>query len=351
MDREEWERMQRNDASEDFSTTLSEIEAEPVDPRHFGPSVLLKIFLRALKGDDQRLTAHKLVILTRLSKIAGRDLLETMGAQQQCAAAALQTPPSTTEKCWLCGFTLKEYTDVCKTLGINLAYAKPECEHLIPVSAALVYYGVYKSKKQNKAGVDYTSNYKWAHARCNRKKDDLTFLNFFSPDGTLLNGSRVTMNNGYINEFLDMIKDEPIKTLTKNRTDDWKNRRITSIQNDLGPLLGQINGRGRFSMITGAAEILDNIDDLYLTLKDKLNEGTIIRELDNTVILNLLNEQEKLYADKPTVLRFSKDVVDRLQIANVLADMSGTSRKKNRTLRKKKKRIHKKKTIKRSKHV
>ena len=344
MDKEEWERMQRNDASEDFSTTLSEIESEPVDPRHFGPSILLKNFLRGLKEDNHKLTAHKLVILTRLSKIAGRDLLETMGAQQQCAAAALQTPPSQTEKCWLCGFTLKEYEDACKTLKINIAYAKPECEHLIPVSAALIYYGVYKSKKQNKAGVDYTANYKWAHARCNRKKDDLVFLNFFSSDGKLLDGSRVTINQTYINEFLDMIKDEPIKTLTKNRTDDWKSRRLTSIQTDLGPLLGQINHRGRFSMITGAAEILDNIDDLYLTLKDKLRGVEIkIGELDSKVILKLLNDQENLYTD----------IVNRSQAANTLANMAmaGTSRKKNRTFRKKKKRIHKKKTIKRSKHV
>jgi hypothetical protein len=239
-------------------------------------------------------------------------------------------------------------------LGIDIRYANPECEHLIPVSAALIYYGVYKSKKQNKAGVDYTSNYKWAHARCNRKKDDLAFLNFFSADRRLLSGSQVTINETYINEFLDMIKDEPIKTLTKNRTDDWKNRRLTSIVNDFQPLLTQIKNRGSFSMLTGAAEIIDNIDDLYLTLKDKLmKEKNIIEQLDNTVILNLLNEQEKLYADKPVVLRFSKDVVDRLQVANVLADMSmsGTSRKKNRTLRKKKKRIHKKKTAKRRNYV
>ena len=155
--------------------------------------------------------------------------------------------------------------------------------------------------------------------------------------------------------------------------------RTKSIKNDLNDLLPGITNRGDFSFLTGVAEIIDNIDDLYATLKVKLNNdpnGTLyIRSEDKNKLLNkellkLLNDQEKYYENKTdetskqkVTLNFSKEAVNKFNAAkgllqiyqqNTSSGFFGGKRSKTNRKQKKSKRIQKMKTLKRkykNKHV
>lgn len=84
--------------------------------------------------------------------------------------------------CWLCGFTIKQMGYVLESLGdpvwkdeapnANAANA-PECEHIVPAGAAMIYLDIPSRKKGTAEGnYDLYVNYEWSHKYCNATASD-----------------------------------------------------------------------------------------------------------------------------------------------------------------------------------
>jgi len=71
--------------------------------------------------------------------------------------------PIRTGRCWLCGLPLgpRDQRD-----PHYLAWAAPQCEHVLPVAIATTFFALYQDSSDKKLSL-LKKNYSWAHASCN----------------------------------------------------------------------------------------------------------------------------------------------------------------------------------------
>jgi hypothetical protein len=305
-----YEEMLRNDASEE--PTWQTDSDDPTDISVFGPTTLQQIFTLNLNRTNPEV-ARQLVLLTNLSnkkRYGFRDIIEQLTAKYQCAYAIADKPRNETAQCWLCGFTIKQLGDalvqnnkIAWTNAVNLPNAQnaPECEHLIPVSAALMLFGVLASSsdaKQPGAREYYSANYEWSHHFCNGLKDHALFINIRNADRSIVRAPNI--NQEYITTFLNKLykKSPEIQALTKGDPNEWLKFRQASITARLGPLIYLINRTYKINVLLGTEHVISGIADFYDKLIRSIHadpEGKISpdQKLSNKELLRLIQQQQE----------------------------------------------------------
>jgi hypothetical protein len=183
------------------------------------------------------------------------NLWEKLKAMDQCGG--IIGFPKATEKCWLCGFGQRDYPK--RDVPSSAAW---QCEHILPLCAALLFFDVPQRADDRLDGYNYALNYGWAHAECNRLKSSYCFSEIFQP-GT------------------------PILLNTPQPKAEW----IQAYVNDLGLLLGVKspvwNADRVREIIHRSVELSNNILDLYIreprTIFPELNirDSRIARSFGN----------------------------------------------------------------------
>ncbi len=122
--------------------------------------------------------------------------------------------------CWLCGFTIDQMGQAIKSIksgapiwsdsvqNANAANA-PECEHIVPAGAAMIYLDIPSRKRGTDEGkLDLYVNYEWSHKFCNATasdgkkgegvvgKSDKLFFDMLDQRGNLLPPAVNTANIG-----------------------------------------------------------------------------------------------------------------------------------------------------------
>jgi hypothetical protein len=263
---------------------------------HFGPDDLYQLFYRDLKGSHK----FKLDFLRENWKnFKFRNFIEKgWGARKQCEKV-LEEARNDKAICWLCGFSIRELGD--ELLRRNQpawttskqdadADNAPECEHLLPVSAAIIFHDV-ALKDLDVVGVKdyYALNYKWAHNICNGLKNHQLFMNIKNDEG-LLPHDKITINPDFIRQFITTLlyRSGEISQLSTSKG-DWVNQRVASIATSLKPLEEELKN-SHFNMLLGVSKVIENIDFLYDNYKKYLEK---IGETDTVNALTLAEFQYK----------------------------------------------------------
>ena len=299
------------DASEE---PYGESVDDPTDVSIFGPSTLQEIFVKSLNRSNPDV-ARQLVLLTHLSnkkRYGFRDILEYLDAKHQCQYAIPDKTRTEKATCWLCGFTIKQVGDAliyrgkpCWTDAKALATAEnaPECEHLIPVSAAVMFFGVVASAADVKpAGAReyYSANYEWSHKVCNGLKDHSLFVNLRNAAGDLI--CCPTINPEYITSFLTKLheKSPDIKLLASENPNGWLASRQDAISRRLDVLLQLINKSYKINLLLGTDNVLGGVSSFYNKLIESLKANPLgkmseTQKLSNGELLDLIYSQDSLY--------------------------------------------------------
>jgi len=159
---------------------------------------------------------------------------DTVFGNKQITRMGYPTLKSDASVCWLCGFTINEmgqaikhvfptasiWSEPGKPLNPHAANA-PECEHIVPAGAAMVYLDIPSRKRRDAEGNndDLYVNYEWSHKFCNATasdggegegsagKSDKLFFNMLDEAGNLLSP---TVNNVNISRWLQRLAGIPI---------------------------------------------------------------------------------------------------------------------------------------------
>lgn len=133
------------------------------------------------------------------TKTDERRVFELFAANKQCQE--LIGEPKNDTICWLCGYSISEYpfintkmvewNEYNKAKGSN----EPQCEHILPLSAGLLFYGIPTIIDEARDIERYKYNYGWAHALCNSKKDRCLFVDIFEADGKLKTVPQINEQN------------------------------------------------------------------------------------------------------------------------------------------------------------
>jgi len=262
---------------------------------HFGPDDLYQLFYRDLKGSHK----FKLEFLRENWKnFKFRTFIEKgWGARKQCEKV-LEEARNDKAICWLCGFSIRELGD--ELLRRNQpawttskqdpnADNAPECEHLLPVSAAIIFHDVALKDLDVVGTTDYYAlNYKWAHNICNGLKNHQLFMNIKNEEG-LIPHDKITINYNFIRQFITTLSSSSreINELSSLK-ENWVNQRIASIASSLKPLEEELKN-SHFNMILGVSKIIENIDFLYDNYKKYLEK------VGDTSTLDALNLSEFKY--------------------------------------------------------
>ena len=288
---------------------IETVEQDPTDFSVFGPASLYAA-VGPLISEANIVSGLKLNSLVNISRISFRDIFEDLIAKNQCKYVLDDKPRNENALCWLCGFTIGTFGYELSINGKNywenrkpdsMADNAPECEHLIPASAAIMYFGLVESAKQveSQKAKDYFSlNYEWAHRICNGIKDHALFMDIRNPDGTYRQD--VTINDTYITNYLTKLYNgcQEIKNLTGNRFDLWSQHRLNYIKHRLQPLQNSIRYQPRFNVLVGVTVIFENIDTLYDRFLKRLKDPRPIfkdQRFTNIELLEQMNSQIELY--------------------------------------------------------
>ena len=101
--------------------------------------------------------------LGQMTCVEARAILEVLDPDKQCEALVKDKI-----FCWICGLKLNNDP-------------KPECEHILPISDALLHLNLYQNRssieKLNKYDVDILKlEYLWSHQCCNQSKNNLKYI-------------------------------------------------------------------------------------------------------------------------------------------------------------------------------
>jgi hypothetical protein len=276
---------ERRDKSRRFSMQRK------VDFSTFGPGDLINIFQSALeKAPNGKKTLNELKVLKQVdNNYKARNIVERgWGAKKQCQRV-LTEARDRNANCWLCGLTMREYGTLLSanekpfwTTGAERESDTdnaPECEHLIPVSAALIYFDValYEEDIQSTQMEHNTAdsqkyfklNYRWAHSKCNMVKSDKLFFNMRDSTGNLLFGERITYNDSAITNYLDqLLNSSPELREYSNTFPDWKNTRFNKIKEELAPLYDFLTGQGGiFASMLGVNRLINHVSSYYNSVR------------------------------------------------------------------------------------
>lgn len=262
-----------------------------VDFSTFGPGDLIDIFQSALeKAPNGKKTLNELKVLKQVdNKYRARNIVERGWAAKKQCQRVLTEARDRNANCWLCGLTMGEYgyllsanekpfwkTGAEKESDADNA---PECEHLIPVSAALIYFDValYEEDIQSVVMEHNTSdsqkyfklNYRWAHSKCNMVKSDRLFFNMRDSTGNLLFGERITYNDSAITNYLDQLLNSSPELQAYSATiPDWKNIRFNKIKEELAPLYDFLTGQGGiFASMLGINRLINHVSSYYKSVR------------------------------------------------------------------------------------
>jgi hypothetical protein len=290
-----------------------EPDGEPyIDPKDisiFGPATLEQMFLHSLNRTNPDV-ARKLILVSRFSKsYEFRKLIEKLNARQQCEYLFSTKPRDNKSECWLCGFTIENFGAALEhnrkplwiaTKQVSSALNAPECEHIIPISAAVMIFGAVASAqdaKQPGAQEYYSLNYEWAHKFCNGLKSDSLFVNLRNKDGSLK--VDIDINKEYITQFLNKLYHESpeLQLMTQKKRDLWIAYRELTIYQRLEPLVRLINEKFKISILSAIDKVIEGIENIYTSLIKALEEdpaGKIIsnQPLTNKQTLELINQQK-----------------------------------------------------------
>jgi hypothetical protein len=102
-------------------------------------------------------------LLGEMTCVEARAILEVLDPDKQCEALVKDKI-----FCWICGLKLNDAP-------------KPECEHILPISDALLHLNLYQNRssieKLNKYDVDILKlEYLWSHQCCNQSKNNLKYI-------------------------------------------------------------------------------------------------------------------------------------------------------------------------------
>ena len=305
--------MRAEDASE-VPPYVESVVDDPQDISIFGPATLQDIFVKGLNAANPTV-ARQLVLLTHLSnkkKYGFRDILEYLDAKHQCQYAIPDKLRDASATCWLCGFTVKQFGDALESRGkpvwadakpLSTADNAPECEHLIPVSAAIMIFGVLASAmdaKQVGSREYYSANYEWSHKICNGLKDHSLFINLRKADGSLI--CCPTINERYITTFLRKLyeKSPDIRLLAGENPRAWLASREQTISARLAPLLGLINRSYKINLLLGIEHVIEGVSSYYAKLIESLRTDpagklTDTQLMSNGELLELIRKQDELY--------------------------------------------------------
>jgi len=257
----------------------------------FGPGDLINIFQSALEeAPNGKKTLNELKVLKQVdNNYKARNIVERgWGAKKQCQRV-LTEARDRNANCWLCGLTMREYGSLLETNGKPFWKTgveresdtdnAPECEHLIPVSAALIYFDValYEEDIQS-TQMDHNTadsqeyfklNYRWAHSKCNMVKSDKLFFNMRDSTGNLLFGERITYNDSAIMSYLDqLLNSSPEIQAYSNTIPDWKNIRFNKIKEELAPLHDFLTGQGGiFASMLGVNRLINHVSSYYNSVR------------------------------------------------------------------------------------
>jgi hypothetical protein len=99
----------------------------------------------------------------KMTCVEARAILEVLDPDPQCNALV-----ESKKFCWICGLELNDRP-------------KPECEHILPISDALLHLNLYQNRslieKLNKYEVNMLKlEYLWAHQCCNQSKNNIKYI-------------------------------------------------------------------------------------------------------------------------------------------------------------------------------
>jgi hypothetical protein len=141
--------------------------------------------------DNAKYTLFCSTFLGQMSGIEARGILEVLDPDPQCNATV-----DAKKVCWICGNPLRWETVEEE--------AKPQCEHILPISDALFHLNLYQNRSSISTLGKYDVGilkleYLWAHACCNLSKQNLRYI------ATEPNG-RYKVNDNGINTTIKRIK-------------------------------------------------------------------------------------------------------------------------------------------------
>jgi len=238
----------------------------------FGPSDFLHYIEPAVKGEEMNDVVQiwkNLQLLSVKGNTTIRNVLEqNVKAQDQCNAVYSEIRDEKA-MCWLCGFTIEElgvYTQNPWTLAKpNFSMNGPQCEHLIPVSAAMMYFHVAdrSSGKLDETDKAFLSkNYKWSHKVCNGLKSDILFINLIKRDRTIPTRSEIQINRNSVTTFLVSLyttlnKEHGVPmNILKSRFDG----QVDKVLSDLIPITRVLKNIPSFNVLIGISKFIDNLE-------------------------------------------------------------------------------------------
>lgn len=119
--------------------------------------------------DNAKYTLFCSTFLGDMSGIEARAILEVLDPDPQCDATV-----DAKKVCWICGNPLLWENKKTKE-------AKPQCEHILPISDALFHLNLYQNRSSISTLGKYDLGilkleYLWAHACCNLSKQNLRYI-------------------------------------------------------------------------------------------------------------------------------------------------------------------------------
>jgi len=192
-----------------------------------------------------------------------RDLLELVGAQDQCKAII---EPIGFKPCYLCGFPLGSLE---KKDGLS-----GECEHILSVAQAILFYDLFQRgdldapRDPEKQREFFEREYKWSHEICNQVKSDNNIISFTE--------DRFELNKDKLKDLLFSIYNSTrrgnaeLKKLIGGdaRRDGWISSRLADggVNIHVGPLVDYLNtqrrtGGGTMFALVAAGNILNRVHE------------------------------------------------------------------------------------------
>jgi hypothetical protein len=166
--------------------------------------------------------------LGKMTGIEARAILEVLDPDPQCNALVEDK-----RFCWICGLGLRDSP-------------KPECEHILPISDALLHLNLYQNRssleKLNKYEVTMLKlEYLWSHQCCNQSKNNLQYI---MSDGA----NTYKVNPDGINKTIERIRahadpDDPAydcPDIFRNAS-DFKHLSSERIETYIQPIVDTIN--------------------------------------------------------------------------------------------------------------
>ena len=166
--------------------------------------------------------------LGKMTGIEARAILEVLDPDPQCNALVEDK-----KFCWICGLGLHDSP-------------KPECEHMLPISDALLHLNLY----QNRSSLERLNNYEvkmlkleylWSHQCCNQSKNNLQYI-------TSNGANAYKVNPDGINKTIERIRThanpaDPAYDCPNifRKADDFKHLSLERIETYIQPIVDTIN--------------------------------------------------------------------------------------------------------------